>query len=224
MEKHRHCAAARPEREHVSERMLRSLPAIYQGSDLLRNLVGVLEALLLGVGKGQGLAEKIDALPRMISPLEAEDEFLPWLSQWVALGSVQAFDEAQQRALIANVIPLYATRGTKRHIESMLEYFLPKDIKVDLDDRPRPDFTVGRSKLGLTSWLGGDRPFSFIVRVRSRIAGHGPVSTPKRPEEYEQRIRSVLDLAKPAHTRYQLQWEFVRHADAETMNTEQISR
>jgi hypothetical protein len=51
------------------------------------------------------------------------DEFLPWLSEWVALTHKVGLAPKRQRDLVAMIVPLYAKRGTKGYLTKLLEFF-----------------------------------------------------------------------------------------------------
>ncbi len=199
--------------------LLRHLPAIYQTPQMeeLHAILAIFEAVLLS-GDGQereelaptdGLAQKIGKIPALFDPARAPSEFLPWLSQWVVLSRIQGLSEKRLRRLIAESVSLYSWRGTKHYMHRMLQYFLPDGVHVgedDIIDQGLAGYTLGISRLGLDSWIGRDKPFCFLIRI-------GLVRPMRDPEEMkriqrltEEVIRPVVDLAKPAHTSYALQW------------------
>lgn len=194
--------------------LLEHLPAIYHSSEQLRHLLSFFEEVLFGPGKNgfkefsEGLEQTIANIPSLFNPDSTRREFLPWLAQWVALGQYQGLPEKKLRALMARIVPLYGQRGTKRYLTNMLQFFIPENATITINDQELPSLIVGISKVGLDSRLGGDMPFWFLVKIRSRVSTTNPEEREKLRKEFEKSARSVIDLAKPAHTTYQLAWEF----------------
>lgn len=186
--------------------LLHHLPALYQtrrNTDL-HDLLSVLEAVLFGdsVGKPPGLEARIAGIPDIFSPSRTRAEFLPWLSEWVALSQAEHLPKDQVRRLIADIVPLYAQRGTKTYLARLLGYFLPEGLDIIIDEHAQPGLRLGYSKLGMDSRLEGEIPFWFALRLRYK----SPL--PEHPKEVlEQTVRLVTDRAKPAHTSYDIVWE-----------------
>lgn len=197
--------------------LLQHLPAIYHSSEseTLRGLLAAFETVLFGSDGSagpeiEGLETKIAKVPTLFAPCGPSDqrpddrtppEFLPWLAQWVALAHGRGLPEDRLRNLIARSVPLYAQRGTKAYIEELLKLFLTGVESVSVNDQETTAVVVGRSRVGVDSWLGGDRPFWFRVVIcvdseESNEPGPG----------LERSARSVIELAKPAYTTYELEW------------------
>jgi phage tail-like protein len=189
--------------------LLDSLPAVFQDDRnggapnfLGRFLLGF-EQILLGVGDATlpGLEETIARLYSYFEPgaaladgERAPKTFLQWLAGWVALTLREDWDELRQRDLIANAVPLYRMRGTKRGIEEFVRIY--SRLGVDIDELTTA-FQVGvHSTIGTDTMLDGGPPFYFHVHV----------VWPQAATREAQRavISAVLDLQKPAHTRYTL--------------------
>ncbi|NOS89424.1 MAG: hypothetical protein HOP34_12970 [Methylococcaceae bacterium] len=194
--------------------LLSYLPEIYQtsGQDLQKLLTAFEHILLGGEGNASSLQEMIAAIPQLFDPnpdspspayLGTPKQFLPWLAQWVALSQSQFLSEAQCRFLIANIIPLYASRGTKKYLTEILSLFFP-DIQAVIYDKELPALMVGQSTVGINTRLGGDIPFYFSVTLHF----------PEQQNEYEQidklkeQVHAVIDLAKPAHTMFHMECLF----------------
>ncbi|MDD5320648.1 MAG: phage tail protein [Methylococcales bacterium] len=203
--------------------LLRHLPEIYHhDSQDLRTLLTAFEEVLLG-NKGsdyEGLEQIIANIPNLFDPApgivlsksilsRTPANFLPWLAQWVALGQLQQLPrtekedeevEEQYRNLIARIVPLYAIRGTKSYLKEILGMYFP-EINVEINDEALPSMKVGYSIIGKDTRLGGDIPFYFYVKLLF------PAQESEHPQLLE-RVRAVIDLAKPAHTAYQLECDF----------------
>ncbi len=199
--------------------LLKHLPAIYHGPELakLHEVLAVFEAVLL-CGEGpereeldpsDGLSQKIRKIPTLFDPARTPSEFLPWLSEWVALSRTQGLSEERLRRLIGESVCLFSWRGTKHYLHRMLQYFLPDGVSVrasDIIDQGLQGYTVGASRLGLDSWIGGDKPFCFLIKISVGRVMTDPDEMKRFQRRSEAIIRPVVDLAKPAHTSYQLQW------------------
>ncbi len=191
--------------------LLNHLPAIYHESTDLRQLLEIFEAVLFQVSEEKetqdvSLADRISGISSLFDPHETPGEFLPWLADWVALGDREGLTEDRQRDLLAEIVPLYAKRGTKAYLERLLEFFKPQNTMVVVDDQPLQGFTIGNAKLGINTRLEPERPFWFKVTVTSLEPDVKSDAHPVGRKRVEDRIRRVVDLAKPAFTLYELHW------------------
>jgi phage tail-like protein len=205
-----------------TDTLLRHLPEVFHDSQDLRTLLTAFEEVLLGTKNNnyEGLEQIIANIPNLFDPdpkvvlsnsilARTPSNFLPWLAEWVALGKLQELPRAEEedeevekqyRKLIARIVPLYAIRGTKSYLKEILGMFFP-EIKVDINDQALPSMKVGYSSIGKDTRLGGDIPFYFYVKLLF------PAQESEQPQLLD-RIRSVIDLAKPAHTMYQVECVF----------------
>ncbi len=130
-----------------------------------------------------------------------DDDFVPYLAQWVALTLRQRWPDAKRRRLIQTIVPLYKKRGTPDGISQVLELFVEWPVKISEDlglvigerSTVEQDTTVG----GLPHFFRVDIPF-----------GHREPGAPPEPFELELLrslvgfTRDVVDQEKPAHTDY----------------------
>jgi phage tail-like protein len=195
---------------------LDSLPAIYSDGaapgapNFLGRFLLAFEHLLTGVGDEAepGLDERIDRIHRYFDPRQAPPEFLDWLAGWVALtlrgdldpvagaGAAPAERRALARGLIASAVPLYRTRGTKRGLEALLRLFTG-GLAPTITEMTGA-FQVGVSQIGRDTILNGGAPHFFHVQLRL------PNPDPDTLRRSEALVRAILDVEKPAHTRYTL--------------------
>jgi phage tail-like protein len=196
--------------------LLNYLPAIYHTSEDLCKLLAVFEAVLFGVdGKEPGqerrrqsiseilpIVDSIATIASLFDAYETPKELVPWLAQWVALSHLSGLTEQRQRELLAEIVPLYAQRGTQTYLERLLEFFKPENTRIVIEDRELHGFIVGTARIGIDSRLEHDRPFWFRVRIYNAAEQRGFIT------QWEDRLRRVIDLAKPAHTLYELDWQF----------------
>lgn len=193
-------------------RLLAHLPALYrspEAGDDLRRLLGVFDELLFtGQRDAQvpGIERELAGLPALFAPLGTEGDetrrtparFLPWIASWLAFVPHGLFEAEALRRIVAGIVPLYGRRGTREYLERLLELCFDEIDAVRVDERDLGGLCLGRSRIGVDTLLAEERPFWFGVEVRMRRA---PADGAAR---LEQRLRAVIDFAKPAHTAYEL--------------------
>lgn len=198
---------------NTGSRLLDHLPAIYRRDDAqLAALLVPFEALLFDGTEDApharlpGIARECAAAPALFAPLGCEedtsrtpDRFLPWLAARLSFVPHGVVDRDRLRHVVAGIVPLYARRGTREYLVTLLALCFEEVSTVDVvehDDGLR----VGRSRLGHDSLLAQERPFWFRVEVGLRSEAT-PAAVAAR---LERRLRAVIDFAKPAHTAYEL--------------------
>lgn len=186
----------------MDNQLLQYLPEAFREDPAMGLFLTAFEKILLGNGDNAGSAlgndprgiEQIIAdLARYFTPGNdaadgAPDDFLPWLSQWLALSlrtdvtQVAASDNAIRRKFIARMTQLYRYRGTKQSMAELLTIFTSRDVTIrdQIDGKPHY-FEV---LLNLETIKTGDSQAAFD---RAKELAH-----------------SVIRLEKPAHTRYLL--------------------
>lgn len=160
------------------------------------------------IDESRPLGNTIANIASLFDALKTPKEFVPWLAQWVALTHLDGLTEERQRQLLAEIVPLYAKRGTKKYLEQLLAFFTPENARVEIMDQGLQGFVVGTAKLGLDSRLERDRPFWFQVTISVPASRDEPEKRKEFRAQWEQGVRQVIDLAKPAHTLYELHWQF----------------
>ena len=199
--------------------LLRHLPEIYHDSEDLRLLLTAFDDVLFGTEnhdpENQGLERIIANIPNLFNPKPGQalaspfdrtpGDFLPWLAEWVALEHLGAMPEEQYRNAIARIVPLYALRGTKKYLLEILALFFP-EIEVVINDEALPSMTIGQSRIGKETRLGGDIPFYFFVKLLFPNQSNAHANS--QNDRLLERICMVIDSAKPAHTAYQLECVF----------------
>ncbi|MBD2450058.1 phage tail protein [Nostoc sp. FACHB-152] len=100
---------------------LRYLPAVYQedetSRDFLERFLSLFETFL-GNLEGQ-----IDHIVRYFDADVVGEEFLPWLSTWLAIATDDNWTQEQLRNLIRKAPQLYKQRGTREGIAATVELF-----------------------------------------------------------------------------------------------------
>lgn len=186
----------------MAKQLFEYLPEVLRVDPGTRDFLQAFDKILLGrpdsvtdkQGENlRGLEQILDDLPRYFTPGQHEgngapDEFLPWLSQWVALSlrtditQDPAKDNAIRRAFIARMAQLYRYRGTKKSMKELLEIFTSRDVAVDDQMDGEPHYF--KVLLNLDALKTSDSLEAF--------------------ERAKELAHSVIRLEKPAHTRYVL--------------------
>lgn len=214
-------------------RLLAALPAIYRATDdsgQLRALLTAFERLLLASGdpNSPSIADEIDAIPSLFAPLGVEpsaqwptasgpariqsdkrppapERFLPWLAQWVAFTPYRYFSADELRRIVAGIVPLYGRRGTREYMQELLVLCFGEIEALSIDENPVHGFVIGRAQLGVDTVLAVSEPFRFRVEIRLRArAADGAHEGYEGRQDLEERVRAVVEFARPAHTEYEL--------------------
>lgn len=188
--------------DNTENQLLQYLPEVFREDQATRDFLLAFERILLGRSQSRvattdaippGLEQIVNNLSYYFTPTgvdekQAPDDFLPWLSQWVALSlrtdvtKVSHKDNALRREFIANVAQGYADRGTKKNMEFLLEKLTGKAVIIEdeIDDAPH----YFKVMIDLDSVKNSDKIEDF---ERAKEIAH-----------------SIIRLEKPAHTRYWL--------------------
>jgi phage tail-like protein len=174
----------------LTSKYLRYLPAVLQEGPFIEPFLLGFEAILTGYvaappGRSvpDGLEKLLDTISAYFDPRVAPPDFLPWLSQWVALTLREDWSVATRRRLIAAVVPLYHLRGTKGGILSALTLCL---------EGRNATVTITEPTEATTAHY-----FEILLVVADR-QGSEEFETTKRI------VESVANQQKPAHTFYEL--------------------
>jgi phage tail-like protein len=213
--------------------MLRHLPSIYWKSRDLADILALFEGFWLEPG-GEPSKEGKPAVQEGTAPLEARiariaslfdaletpAEFLPWLAQWAAVSHLDIFTPERQRRLISGIVPLYASRGTKGYLTAILELLVPDGTAVSVRDEDMRGFVLGASRVGIDTLLDRERPFWFKVTIEVPTDAPDLAERERQLKGFRDRwgkpIRQVIELAKPAHALYELDY-LTRTVDGEAM-------
>lgn len=184
---------------------LEHLPAIYRRSDavgrnMVRDLCFVFEHMFDSVD-----SNLTDGW-RFYDPHVAPPEFLQWLSHWTAFTVDLDWPEAQKRALVKRAVDLYRIRGTKRGLTLFLKLFTGHEPDIQENTWPFKGFRVE----GEGSEQGARIALDSVVLPPVELAHCFVVTMPIRfadvTPELVIRIHQIIQLEKPAHTNYYLQF------------------
>jgi phage tail-like protein len=176
------------------------LPDLFRESDApspvapaIHRLVRIIDAVFAE------FRDKLDGISDFFDPATAPKDFLPWLASWMALVLRADWEESQQRAVLAKIIPLYSKRGTKAGLEEYLKIYAGEGVTIK--DEMTPMRLGVNSTVGVDTVIAGLPPYFFIVNVA--FAEPDPENLKKKAKAVE----AVLDIEKPAHTFYQLNFQ-----------------
>lgn len=200
---------------------LQYLPAIFSEKPFLGRFLLAFEQVLTGLEEAEsepkrGLEETIAQINKLFDPSEITEvfdpnnpaqketlqDFLRWLEGWTVLSLRADWTLEQQRAFLANIIPLYRRRGTKENLTQLLKIYTGglEPIITEPEDTP---FQIGvHSTVGVDTQIGGSIPHYFQVYVKIPSL---ELETLKRQRQI---VSALIDLQKPAHTYYDLAIEF----------------
>jgi phage tail-like protein len=206
-----------------ADRFLDSLPAIFQDDEF--NFAGrfllAFEQVLLGANNPlePGLEEILGGVSDPVSGLQlvsgihryfdpgpgqpdgarAPQEFLDWLSGWVALSLRADINESRQRDFIARAASLYPLRGTRAGLAKAINIYTrlaPTIAEIDTPLQLGVHATIGEDTV-----IGGGAPHFFNVLVRLATID---IAEMKKQIEI---VTAIIDMEKPAHTHYSLRVE-----------------
>lgn len=172
---------------------LAHLPAIlHQGSFMGRFLLAFEAILSGGVKPPDGYSEELplgleavlNDIASYFTPEETPEDFLPWLSQWVARSISDDWSTATTRTMLSQAVALYKTRGTRQGIQDVLNVCL-----------------------GTASTEGGATVTEVNDDARPHFFEVTLVVTERNPSELAKKarlVRAIVDQEKPAHTYYSL--------------------
>jgi P2-related tail formation protein len=105
----------------------------------------------------------------------------------------------QKRDFLADIVPLYRTRGTKENLINLLRIYtfgVPT-----IDEGEIETFQIGvRSRIGVDTIIG--EPPAHFFRVKVTLQGTADDKVRRRQLQI---ARALIDLQKPAHTCYTIQ-------------------
>lgn len=172
---------------------LRYLPAIYQDDensrDFLERFLSIFETFL-GNLEGQ-----IDDIGRYFDVDVVSEDFLPWLSTWLAIAIDDNWTKEQLRNLIKKAPQLYKLRGTREGIAATVELFTGDRPLIyeyfDLEDNSTNNETDKILQQLKKNYFNDNELFRFWVLLN-------PFQIDNEIEL--QTIQRLIDADKPAHT------------------------
>ncbi len=205
---------------------LQYLPAVYQSDPDSKNFLE--RFLSIFETTASSIEAPIDLIARYFNADGVPEKFLAWLAGWVDMVFEPGWSQATQRALLRHAPELYRQRGTPAGLKALIRLALGIEIEILEHFQLRQWlFLASQSNLGSDSQLWGNSIVSRLqLEENSRIGDFALVSTGDplrdpfhvyayqfsvfvpaarcRLEQRERQIRRLIDLEKPAYTRYTL--------------------
>lgn len=170
------------------------------------------------------VTEKIDGIPALTDPLQANPAFLPWIASWVSFELDESLPLHQQRELVRRSIKLYRTRGTVEGVTEMIRVLTTADVEIV--ERMPPRSTVF-SSLGITLVKGrnvaeryrfddpppaylirpGRKPTTFFVVMLKEDRKSFKRRFGERAEVELRRISQIVTNEMPAHVTFTIEFE-----------------
>ena len=122
------------------------LPSIHHDDPFLGEFLVPFEQVMTGFG------DLLSGIDTYFAPALTNEEFLPWLANWVALTLDKDWDESKRRRLISEAVQLYRRRGTVSGMKRYLE------IYAGLAPEIREWRWPGGMQIGVSSRIGGIAP------------------------------------------------------------------
>ncbi len=143
--------------------------------------------------------DTIDRVPSLLRPLETDAQYLPWLASWQALQLDADWTETQKRQWLRVAPSLFAQRGTRPSLQTLLKMHLGFDPEIQENVWPFEPFRVG-----VTSEIGVSSTILPPLNLAHCFVVHLPVPATHFSHEQIVRIHRVILAEKPAHTNYYL--------------------
>ena len=177
------------------------LPSVYRqataaGDTFLRDFLYIFQTIHAGI------ESRLERLFEVFDPATTDAELLPWLASWVGLLMDPEWDEHTRRKWIREAPRLYASRGTKRCLVTLIRIFTGLEAKIEENRWPYDGVRAGVSgRIGVDAVVMPtvNRAHSFIVNL--------PVRYEDLNERQVLRLHQVILMEKPAHTIYVVRFE-----------------
>jgi phage tail-like protein len=184
---------------------LEHLPAIYRRSDAIgRNLVR--DVCWLMEHMFDSVLVNLDDGWRFYDPHVAPADFLLWLSTWTAFTVDLDWPEEQKRALVKRAVDLYRIRGTRRGLTLFLKLFTGHEPEIQENTWPFKGFRLEGEGAEEGARIGLDSVVLPPVELAHCFVVTMPVKFEDVTPELVIRIHNIIQLEKPAHAHYYLQF------------------
>jgi phage tail-like protein len=186
-----------------SGELMKYLPSIFHEDKFLAEYLAPFEKILVGSEgtRPRSLEAIIAGIAGYFDPGVTPEEFLPWLSEWVALALRADLPVKIQRDFLAQVVSLYKLRGTAESLKRLLKTFTAGEATIlegdDLADTQNKDWNVTD---GYQKWANGKPEHAFGVLLSfMSVDGVADKSAPAIKRKLAI-AHALIDLEKPAHT------------------------
>jgi len=184
---------------------LENLPAIYRRSDGVgRNLVR--DVCFLMEHMFDSVERNLNDGWRFYDPHVSPIDFLNWLAGWTAFTLDLDWPEAEKRALIKRAVDLYRIRGTQRGLSLFLKLFTQHEPEIQENTWPFKGFRIEGEGAEAGARIALDSVILPPVEVAHCFVVTVPIKFDAVTPEIVIRIHQIIQMEKPAHTNYYLQF------------------
>jgi phage tail-like protein len=160
------------------------LPGVFLDDDFSQRFVSGLDEVLAP------LFLTLDSFPAYLDPKLTPEDFLGWLSQWVAFPLDESWPVELRRELVSNAVGLHRKRGTLEALKRQVELLTGGQVEVADSGSTRWSEQAGEEIPG---------PDAPEVTVRVRAPGDRSVDATA--------LRTAVVEAVPAHVRVTVEIE-----------------
>jgi phage tail-like protein len=170
-----------------------ALPQINRSADTTRDLEKFVRCL---DEVGTVLLADVDRFGSILDPMSTPSSVLDVLLQHLGnpLAFVAGLTEQKKRDLVWLLVPMYKKRGTAEGIEDAVRFFTGKTVTVVPWDIPTNTWRLGRSYLGLNTYIGPSRSF---VRYSFYLEHTEALSASEQDV-----ITQIVESMRVAHTHF----------------------
>ena len=154
----------------------------------------------------RGIEEILEDIHDYFDLLYAPEDFIQWLSGWIAFTINEDWPEEKKRRLRAEIVPLYRIRGTLASLQRYLEIYTQLDT-AEVQVSEVDGFIIGNGvdapflQIGLNTRIGATYPYYF----EAKITIPNPADFVSPDFDFKRReVISIIELEKPAYTNYDL--------------------
>lgn len=167
-----------------SQSLMNFLPLIYHDKDFLKRYLFGIQSSILNIN------EIIFNISKEFRP--ETSHYIDWLSSWFGIEYGDIIDEKAKRKIVANVVELYQSRGTKSYFIILIKALVDVDIIID-DDKNSP----------LNRNLSTKRQRAFSVIIEDKL------SEDKDEESRKYSIiQNIFDKEKPVNTKVFIKYNY----------------
>lgn len=167
------------------------------------------------------VTEKIDRIPSLTDPMEADPRFLPWIASWVSFELDGSLPLHQQRELVRRSIRLHRTRGTRAGVEEMIRVLTSAPVRLEENSPPRPcilnGMTLAGGKTPAERYLRREPPGHYVMRDGQAKTGFFVLKLEdrgafdrrfgERGPAILRRISQIVTNERPAHVTFTIEFE-----------------
>ncbi len=165
--------------------------------------------------------EKVDQLPSLTDPINADPRFLPWIASWVNFEFDASLSINDQRELVRRAIRLYRMRGTVEGVEEMVRVLTSAPAKLIECEKPPPVVLGGCYLAGGATlperYLAAEPPAHFLYPRRRPVTRYFMLMLESRSRferrfgeratDVLRRISRIVSTEKPAHVQFTIRFE-----------------